>query len=61
MLRAAVEQEDFVFEGTHIKVTITAGLSELHSGMVIDKWISEADDNLYYGKNHGKNTVVGAR
>lgn len=57
-LRSAIEQEEFVFEGEHIKVTITAGLSELRKDYIIDKWIKEADDNLYYGKNHGKNMVV---
>ena len=23
-----------------------------------ETWISEADEKLYYGKNHGKNQVV---
>ena len=57
-LRSSVENEDFVFDGTHIKVTITAGLSGFSGDRVIDRWISEADDNLYYGKKHGKNTVI---
>ena len=57
-LRATIENEDFVFEDVHIKVTITAGMSALSKDITIDKWISEADKNLYYGKKHGKNTVV---
>ena len=26
----------------------------------IEKWIQEADENLYYGKNNGRNRVIGA-
>ena len=25
---------------------------------MIEEWIKRADNNLYYGKNHGKNQVV---
>ena len=57
-LRSTIENADFVFEGEPLHVTITAGISGFSSDRIIDKWVSEADDNLYYGKNHGKNTVV---
>ncbi len=57
-LRAAVEAEDFEFEGQHIKVTVTCGLADHTSGRSIDQWVSEADDKLYVGKREGKNRVV---
>ena len=57
-LRAAVEAEDFEFEGQHIKVTVTCGLADHSAGRSIDQWVSEADDKLYVGKREGKNRVV---
>ena len=57
-LRSSVENEDFVFENEHIHVTITAGLSGLDKGRSLDEWVKESDDNLYTGKNNGKNKVV---
>lgn len=57
-LRKAIEQEQFVFDGQKVDVTITAGIAGLASGRGADEWVKEADDKLYYGKNHGKNMVV---
>ena len=57
-LRKKIESEDFVFEGTHINVTITAGLAEFSADRSVDKWVDEADDKLYLGKGSGKNKVV---
>ncbi|MBP5607084.1 MAG: GGDEF domain-containing protein [Lachnospiraceae bacterium] len=58
-LRKQVESYDFVFEDKKIEVTITAGLAERSDHISVDKWIQRADENLYYGKNNGKNTVIG--
>lgn len=57
-LRKRIENEDFVFGEDHIKVTITAGVAEHQSDLSVDKWVSCADNNLYIGKNSGKNKVV---
>ena len=57
-LRKNIESEDFVFEGSHINVTITAGLAEFTADRSVDKWVDEADDKLYIGKGSGKNKVV---
>ena len=57
-LRENVEAEDFEFEGTAIKVTITCGLADHSAGRSVDQWVSEADDKLYRGKREGKNRVV---
>ncbi len=57
-LRQRVESENFVFGEEHIKVTITSGLAEWTGSSSVDKWVSEADDNLYTGKKTGKNKVV---
>ncbi len=57
-LRSRIDSEVFIFGGEHIKVTITAGVSDYTSGTSVDKWVSAADDNLYKGKKNGKNQVV---
>ena len=56
--RQKIESEDFVFGESHIKVTVTAGVSAYAAGTSVDKWVSAADDNLYKGKKSGKNKVV---
>ena len=39
-------------------ITMTLGVSTARLGMEFTEVITEADDNLYYGKHHGKNQVV---
>jgi len=57
-LRKTVEGYDFVFEGTKIHVTITAGVSAYMPGRAADNWVDDADEKLYTGKNNGRNRVV---
>ncbi|MCR4691264.1 MAG: GGDEF domain-containing protein [Lachnospiraceae bacterium] len=57
-LRKKVESEEFNFEGSNIRVTVTIGISERQEGETVDQWIHRADERLYYGKNHGRNTVA---
>lgn len=57
-LRAVVENSEFVYEGQKMDVTITAGICEYDGSLSVDKWIKRADENLYIGKNNGRNTVV---
>ena len=57
-LRAKVADEQFVFDGKQIKVTITSGLADHSSAHSMDQWVSEADNKLYAGKGSGKNKVV---
>ena len=58
-LRKNVEENEFIFEGQKIDVTLTIGLSYEQSGRSVDKWVMEADERLYEGKKSGKNRVVG--
>jgi len=58
-IREKVENTNFTYEGTPIKVTITIGVAKRGSHISIDKWINQADENLYIGKNNGRNKVVG--
>ncbi|MDE6434592.1 MAG: GGDEF domain-containing protein [Lachnospiraceae bacterium] len=41
-----------------VSVTVTMGVSQYDQGATIRSLIDEADQNLYYGKKHGKNQVV---
>ena len=54
-IRKAVAEYNFKFENLNIHVTITMGVSKFEEGMSIDKWIKDADNKLYIGKNNGKN------
>ena len=58
-LRKAVESYEFVYEDKKIDVTITIGFAEKKDTASIDQWIRKADEKLYYGKNNGKNVVIG--
>ncbi len=42
-----------------VSVTMTLGVAEYKEGKTIRSIIDEADEHLYYGKNNGKNQVVG--
>ncbi len=54
------EVSDFPFQarGQAIHCSITIGVALHRGGNTIDHTITHADDNLYYGKRHGKNQVV---
>ena len=56
-LRKAVEATDFKYEDQHIKVTVTIGVAVKQRGEKIEKWVDDADDKLYIGKNSGRNRV----
>lgn len=43
---------------TEISVTVTFGVAPYRQGVSLQDMMDEADRNLYYGKNHGKNQVV---
>ncbi len=57
-IRRAVEENDFIYEGTKIKLTITIGMASHTDEQTIDEWINIADMKLYSGKNSGKNRLV---
>ena len=58
-LRKAVESSEFVYEDRKIDVTITIGYAMKKDTASLDEWIRKADEKLYYGKNNGKNVVIG--
>jgi diguanylate cyclase (GGDEF)-like protein len=59
-LRKAVEAHRFVYEGTHIPLTISVGVSVLPDAKVKDAndVVSHADQALYASKRGGRNRVT---
>jgi two-component system cell cycle response regulator len=59
-MRKAVEQNKFVFEGTHIPLTISIGVAGLPDPAVKDaaELVSLADQSLYKSKHGGRNRVT---
>lgn len=57
-LRKELEKTVFESEGVQINVTVTVGVTDSIPGESMDDWVHRTDENLYYGKNHGRNTVV---
>ena len=57
-LRKTVEDMEVKFEDNVIKLTITSGFELKNKEVELDKWVMEADEKLYQGKNSGKNKVV---
>ncbi|WP_296584767.1 GGDEF domain-containing protein [Ruminococcus sp.] len=57
-LRKKIAEEEFRFENSTLHITVTVGASHYDSSFTTTSWISKADENLYYGKTHGKDQVV---
>lgn len=53
-----ISEINFVYNDENIAVTLTAGISSSDKCSDIDSTIIKADNNLYYGKTHGKDCVV---
>ncbi|WP_179122261.1 GGDEF domain-containing protein [Caloramator quimbayensis] len=59
IIRKEIENKVIKYKGTKIKITMTFGVSSFNPMYEIDQCISNADKALYYGKNNGRNCVVG--
>lgn len=57
-MRNEVSKRKVSFEDKEISYTVTVGVSIYDGIKSVDKWIIDADEKLYYGKNNGKNKVV---
>lgn len=56
--RAAIEESEVEYKGNTIKVTITIGGASYYQGATKEILIKRSDNNLYNGKESGKNCVV---
>jgi diguanylate cyclase (GGDEF)-like protein len=54
-----VEKENFLIDDKEIKITVSAGISELSEGMNVDEFLQAAETTLRYAKKCGRNRVKG--
>ncbi len=57
-IRSRIENNVVEFGGNKIKFTMTLGVSTYAPGYSLEALVNQADENLYYGKEHGRNQVV---
>ncbi len=57
-IRELIQQQQIMYKGRMISVTMTFGLDEYDSEKPIDNTINQADQKLYMGKRQGRNRVV---
>lgn len=57
-IRKAIGASETKSEDISIHITMTFGIAEYTPGLSLTKLVSIADDNLYKGKNEGKDKVV---
>jgi two-component system cell cycle response regulator len=58
-IRKRIEQNEFVYDGKRINVTVSMGVSDVKAGMVDYKDVYRASDKaLYKSKHNGKNQVT---
>lgn len=57
-IRLRIENEEFIWNNTPFKVTVSLGVASLHSGeQVPDLMVHRADEALYRAKNEGRNCI----
>ena len=56
--RELISKHKFKFEDKIISCTITVGLNKYEDNYSIDKWVMNADNKLYEGKNSGRNKTI---
>ncbi|MCM1157741.1 MAG: diguanylate cyclase [Bacteroidales bacterium] len=53
-----VRNTEFCYKDNVLHITMTFGIKEMEPGASYESMIKEADDNLYKGKNAGRNQIV---
>lgn len=57
-IRLAVAKNIVEYEDQEICISITIGVSQINADETLDNCINRADQNLYTGKNNGRNKVI---
>ncbi|MGE5677575.1 MAG: diguanylate cyclase [Pseudomonadota bacterium] len=57
-LREVIENTDFEYNGNHLKLTMTFGISNYRGTGSLDELISSADKAMYEGKKNGRNCIM---
>jgi diguanylate cyclase (GGDEF)-like protein len=56
-IRKKAEQSSIPFDGTHLQITTSIGLAQLHANESLDQLINRADRALYRAKQSGRNRL----
>lgn len=56
--RAKLSEQEIYHKGTRVVITATIGLCTGESIADYEEYIRQADEKLYWGKQHGKNQIV---
>ena len=56
-IRLAISDLTIVYKDVSLHVTMTFGLEEYDYNSSPSEMVKHADDKLYYGKTHGRDTV----
>ena len=59
-IRRCVDQQQFVYTGTQIRVTVSVGVAAVSNMREPQELIGAADDALYQAKRQGRNRVISA-
>ncbi|HEX4457323.1 MAG TPA: GGDEF domain-containing protein [Polyangia bacterium] len=59
-IRRCVDQQQFVYTGTQIRVTVSVGVAAVNNMREPQELIGAADDALYQAKRQGRNRVISA-
>lgn len=57
-IRKDISEKKHTYKNIEINISVTIGVAGYKENQTLQEMIQEADANLYYGKNHGKNQVV---
>ena len=57
-LRKEIEMYQFLYEDVNFQVTISLGVTEAVRGNLLENLLQVVDDNLYKGKQRGRNRIV---
>ena len=61
-IRSAIDNYDFIYEGQHLHVTISVGVSTFDSKLNLvnspNEFVNQADKGLYMSKQNGRNRVT---
>lgn len=57
-IRQAIKSRVKIPTLKNLEITVSAGVTELKSGLSLDDLITKADEAMYYSKSHGKDKVT---
>jgi len=60
-IRARIENNVVEYGDNRITFTMTLGVSTYAPGYSLEALVTQADENLYFGKEHGRNQVVSTK